>query len=279
MNLDAIKKKLESMQKTSNGGSNNNSSNVKRFKPTIGKQTVRVVPFKFNKEFPFTEMRFYYGIGSKKVIASPLNWGEKDPIAEFAKQLRQTNDKENWRLAKKLDPKVRIFAPVVVRGEESEGVKLWQFGKEVYQDFLNMAADDEIGDFTDIVTGRDVKLNTVGPEVTGTPYNKTTISTSLKESALSEDKNLVEKFINQQPDPLKVFKKYTYEEVKQSLQEWLAPEDSNEEGSISSEPAESFDDETSKSNYSLSKKATPKKSKSAQFDDLFDGEESESSPF
>ena len=44
MNLDAIKKKLESMQKTSNGGSNNNSSNVKRFKPTIGKQTVRVVP-------------------------------------------------------------------------------------------------------------------------------------------------------------------------------------------------------------------------------------------
>ncbi len=71
MNLDAIKKKLESMQKTTNGGSNNNSSSVKRFKPSVGKQTVRVVPFKYNKEFPFTEMRFYYGIGSKKVIASP----------------------------------------------------------------------------------------------------------------------------------------------------------------------------------------------------------------
>jgi hypothetical protein len=28
-------------------------------------------------------------IGSKKVIASPLNWGEKDPIAEFAKQLKR----------------------------------------------------------------------------------------------------------------------------------------------------------------------------------------------
>ena len=78
MNLDAIKKKLESMNKTSNG-SNNNSSNVKRFKPSVGKQTVRVVPFKFNKEYPFTEMKFYYGIGSRKVIASPLNWKEKDP--------------------------------------------------------------------------------------------------------------------------------------------------------------------------------------------------------
>jgi len=144
MNLDAIKKKLESMQKTPTGGSNN-SSNVKRFKPSIGKQTVRVVPFKYNKEFPFTEMRFYYGIGSKKVIASPLNWGEKDPIAEFAKQLRGTNDKENWRLAKKLDPKVRIYAPVIVRGEESEGVQLWEFGKEIYEAFLQMAADEEVG--------------------------------------------------------------------------------------------------------------------------------------
>jgi hypothetical protein len=107
MNLDAIKKKLEMMQsKPTSGGANNQT---KRFKPQIGKQTVRVVPFKYNKEFPFTEMKFYYGIGSKKVIASPLNWGEKDPIAEFAKQLRGTNDKENWRLAKKLDPKKPYF--------------------------------------------------------------------------------------------------------------------------------------------------------------------------
>ena len=54
---------------------------------------------------------------------------------------------------------------LVVRGQEDEGVKLWQFGKEVYQEFLNMAADDEIGDYTDIVGGRDIKLTTVGPEV------------------------------------------------------------------------------------------------------------------
>jgi hypothetical protein len=75
MNLDAIKKKLESMQKPQ--VEDLTTIQTKRFKPQIGKQTVRVVPFKYNKEFPFTEMKFYYGIGSKKVIASPLNWGEK----------------------------------------------------------------------------------------------------------------------------------------------------------------------------------------------------------
>lgn len=272
MNLDAIKKKLESMNKTSNG-SNNNSSNVKRFKPSVGKQTVRVVPFKFNKEYPFTEMKFYYGIGSRKVIASPLNWKEKDPIAEFAKQLRGTNDKENWRLAKKLDPKTRIFAPVIVRGEENEGVQLWEFGKEIYEAFLQMAADEEVGDFTDIMTGRDIKLNTVGPDATGTPYNRTTISPSMKVTPLSSDKATVEKFLNEQDNPLDMYKPLPFDTIKQALQEWLNPEE--EEGEIVSEQAQGFDDEVAetKSNYSLSTKTNTKKSKSEQFDDLFEDDD------
>jgi len=273
MNLDAIKKKLESMQKTSNGGSNN-SSNVKRFKPTIGKQTIRIVPFKYNKEFPFTEMKFYYGIGSRKVIASPLNWGEKDPIAEFAKQLRGTNDKENWRLAKKLDPKTRIYAPVIVRGEESEGVQLWEFGKEIYEAFLQMAADEEVGDFTDIMSGRDIKLVTVGPESTGTAYNKTTIAPSMKTSELSEDSKQIEKWLEEQENPKDMYKPLPFDTIKQALQEWLDPEAEEEE--VATEPADETKEEP-KSNYSLSTKPAAKKSKAEAFDDLFS--EDDDAPF
>ena len=150
MNLDAIKQKLGEMQsQSSNSGGN---SKQLFWKPSVGKQLIRVVPSKYNKANPFTEMMFYYGIGSKRVMASPANWGEKDPIMEFAKQLRNTNDKENWRLAKKLDPKNRVFVPIIVRGEESEGVKLWQFGKLVHEAFLQMASDEEIGDFT-VISG------------------------------------------------------------------------------------------------------------------------------
>jgi hypothetical protein len=274
MNLDAIKKKLESMQKTSNGGSNN-SSNVKRFKPTIGKQTIRIVPFKYNKEYPFTEMKFYYGIGSRKVIASPLNWGEKDPIAEFAKQLRGTNDKENWRLAKKLDPKTRIYAPVIVRGEESEGVQLWEFGKEIYEAFLQMAADEEVGDFTDVMSGRDIKLVTVGPESTGTAYNKTTIAPSMKTSELSEDSKLIEKWLEEQENPKDLYKPLPFDTIKQALQEWLNPEEEEEETAV--EPVDEAKEEP-KSNYSLSTKPAAKKSKAEAFDDLF-GEDDDDAPF
>jgi hypothetical protein len=274
MNLDAIKKKLESMQKTSNGGSNN-SSNVKRFKPTIGKQTIRIVPFKYNKEFPFTEMKFYYGIGSRKVIASPLNWGEKDPIAEFAKQLRGTNDKENWRLAKKLDPKTRIYAPVIVRGEEAEGVQMWEFGKEIYEAFLQMAADEEVGDFTDVMSGRDIKLVTVGPESTGTAYNKTTIAPSMKMSALSEDSKQIEKWLEEQENPKDMYKPLPFDTIKQALQEWLNPEADEEE--VLAEVEDEVKEEP-KSNYSLSTKPAAKKSKAEAFDDLF-GEDDDDAPF
>ena len=273
MNIDAIKKKLESMQtpQTKGGG----QKYPEKFKPTIGKQTVRVVPFKFNKENPFTELKMYYGIGSKKVIASPQNWGEKDPIAEFAKSLRGTNDKENWRLAKKLDPKVRIQCPVVVRGREDEGVLMWEFGKEIYEAFLSLAADEEVGDFTDIMVGRDIKLNTVGPDVTGTAYNKTTISVSIKTSPLSDDEIEIERFLNEQTNPLDAFKPLPFDDIKAALTEWLTPDEDEA-------PAKTFQEEVKeepKSNYSISSKPAAKKSKSDTFDDVFGDDEDDDMPF
>ena len=279
MDLNVIKQRLESLNKQSNNSGGGNNNNL-FWKPSIGKQLIRVVPSKYNKANPFSEMMFYYGIGSKRVMASPANWGEKDPIMEFAKQLRNTNDKENWRLAKKLDAKVRTFAPIIVRGQEDEGVKLWQFGKEVYQEFLNMAADEEIGDFTDIGEGRDIKLTTVGPDVTGTPYNKTSIGPSLKLSPLAGEEEMIKSLLENQADPMKVFKPIPYDEMKLALQEWLAPEGEEEEDSIISEPAVSFDSDEKKSNYSLDTTAKAvKKSKADQFNDLFDEDKSDDLPF
>ena len=269
MDLNAINRKLESFQKTTpNGGNNNN----RRFKPSVGKQTVRVVPFKYNKDYPFTEMKFYYGIGSRRVIASPLNWNEKDPIAEFAKQLRGTNDRENWRLAKKLDPKTRVFAPVIVRGEESDGVKMWEFGKEIYEAFLQMAADEEVGDFTDVMTGRDIKLNTVGPDVTGTPYNKTTISPSMKVTPLSDDSNSVSSWLENQQNPKETYKPLPFDEIKKSLQEWLTPEGEESGDGVTTNVVKE-----EKSNYSLSNNGAAKTTKADKFDALFDDDED--SPF
>ena len=264
MDLSMLKQKLDTLQQKQSTGQKRDYS-LTFWRPTVGKQQIRIVPSAINSKNPFTELKFYYGI-TNKVMVSPLNFGEKDPIALFASKLREEYNKENYVLAKKLDAKTRIFAPVIVRGEEAEGVQMWEFGKEIYEAFLQMAADEEVGDFTDIMNGRDIKLTTVGPDTTGTPYNRTTISPSMKQTQLSSDSNSVETWLDDQQNPKETYKPLPFDDIKAALQEWLAPED--EEGEITSEPAVGFDDEKSESNYSLSTKE--KKSKVDKFDEMFD---------
>ncbi len=238
MDINSIRAKLSALQTQNSRPSGEARKNV-FWKPAVGKQTIRIVPSAYNKSNPFSELYFHYGI-DKNPIISPTNWGEKDPIVEFAKQLRTSKDKESWRLARKLDPKMRVFVPIIVRGEESEGVKLWGFGKEIYMELLSMVEDEDIGDYTDIVSGRDLNLTTVGADTTGTGFNKTTVRARTKESPLTEDQALLQIVLNDQPDPLKVFTRMSFDDMKSVLQKWLAPEE--EEGVISSEPAANFDD-------------------------------------
>jgi len=276
MDLNAIKQRLDNLQSKAAPQQKTDYTTI-FWRPSIGKQQVRIVPSAFDSASPFTELKFYYGI-TNKVMISPLNFGEKDPIAEFATKLRAGEyDKENYILAKKLDAKNRVFVPVIVRGEEDKGVRLWQFGKLIYEELLSMAMDDEIGDYTDIVNGRDFTLETVGPESTGTNYNKTSVRPRMKTSSLSDDKAQVETWLAEQPNPKEVFKRFTFDEMKDALVKWLSPEDAESEGDIVSEPASDFDgdrkdlpwEENSSPNFSLDTSKV-KETKKDQFDSIFE---------
>ena len=268
MDLNALKQKLDTLQSKPQGGQKTDYSLI-YWKPTLGKQQIRIVPSAYDASNPFTELKFYYGI-TNKVMISPTNFGEKDPIALFAGKLREGEyNKENYVLAKKLDAKNRIFIPVIVRGEEDKGVRLWQFGKMVYEELLALAVDDEIGDYTDIVGGRDLTVETVGPEATGTPYNKSSVRVRLKTSPLSEDAALVEKWTNEQPNPKgDLFKRYSFEDMKSALEKWLSPEE-EDSGEVVTAPVAN----TPPSNFSLDT-SKAKQSKVDQFDSLFDSKDS-----
>jgi hypothetical protein len=281
MDLSLLKKKLDGLQQKPSTKEKTDYTKI-YWSPKVGKQQIRIVPSAFTKSNPFTELKIYYGI-TNKVMLSPVNFGEKDPIALFASKLREDYNKENFVLAKKLDPKVRVFVPVIVRGEEELGVRLWQFGKQVYEELLNLAIDDEIGDYTDIVNGRDLTVETVGPESTGTPYNKSSVRVKLKTSPLSENKSQVEKWLEEQPNPTDSFKRYTFEEMKSALEKWLTPEDSAEDEEVINDVSEGSTSESSlpwdeapvakkTPNYALNTSKV-KQSKNDQFDNLFGGDE------
>ena len=92
MDLKEIKKRLEKLN-NKGGGSSDFKNNF--WRPPVGeKSVVRIVPYAHNKDFPFSELYFYFGIGKPRMIALS-NFSESDPIMEFANELRKTNDEDN----------------------------------------------------------------------------------------------------------------------------------------------------------------------------------------
>ena len=219
IDLDAIRRKLNNLQ--SQTGRQDNL-----WKPEPGKQIIRIVPYQHNKENPFNEMYFHYDLGKRNYL-SPVTYGEADPVEEFAQKLRATGKSDDFKLAKKLTPKMRVYVPVLVRGKESEGVKLWGFGKQVYTELLGFIADPDYGDITDVKAGRDVLVEFTPAEGVG-QFPKTTIRVKPNQTAATEDSNVAEKIVNGQKDIYDIFKKQSYDDLKAVLEEWLNPDGEEE---------------------------------------------------
>ena len=270
INLDAIRGRLNKLQSTT-------SKTVEQWKPTPGKHQIRLVPYKFNKENPFIELFFHYGINNKTYL-SPSSFGRPDPIVEFAEKLKRMGDKEDWKAAKKMEPKLRTFVPVLVRGEEGEGVRFWGFGKTVYQEILGYMADPDYGDITDPESGRDITVEVVSAEDSGTSYPVTTIRVKPKETPLAATKAENDKYLNEQKEITDLYSELTYAELKNVLEGWLNPSAaaSEDEKSASAETLSSTanDDDDAPFDTTPSKKAAPAPAKklddvAAAFDDLF----------
>ena len=211
INLDAIKAKLNKLQ-TQITRQNN------LWKPEPGKQQIRIVPYQYNKDNPFQELYFHYDLGKKNFL-SPITHGNPDPVVEFAEKLKSSGNSDEWKLGKKLEPKMRCYVPIVVRGKESEGVKFWGFGKTVYTELLGFIADPDYGDLTDPMNGRDIVIEFTPAE--GGAYPKTVLRIKPNTTPLTTDRNVAEKIAQQQPNLSEIFKEPSYEELKDALTQWL----------------------------------------------------------
>ena len=192
------------------------------WKPTPGKHQIRLVPYKFNKDIPFIELFFHYNINNKTYL-SPISFGRPDPIVEFAEKLKRTGDTDDWKAGKKMEPKLRTFAPVIVRGKESEGVKFWGFGKTVYQDILGYIADPDYGDITDPMNGRDIVLEIVSAEESNAAYPTTTIRVKPSQSKVVETAEGIQSILENQKDITELYSELSYNELKGVLENWLNP--------------------------------------------------------
>ena len=252
MDIEAVRKRLAQLQTT-------NTRTTNLWKPQPGKSLIRIVPYKLQTESPFIELFFHYDLGGKTYL-SPISFGRPDPIEEFADKLKSSGNREDWRLGKKLEAKLRTFAPVVVRGEEGQGTKFWGFGKTVYQELLSIIADPDYGDIADPVNGRDVMVEFLTAEETGANFPKTNICVKPNQTPITDNKALLETVLKEQKDIAEVYQELSYDELAEALNDWLNP---SEDGDDSSTKDETVPASTLKSAVNSTSDA------GSAFDDLF----------
>ena len=252
MDINSIRKRLNQLQTTSNRTSN-------LWKPQPGKQIIRVLPYKHNKDNPFIELFFHFGLNNKTYL-SPITFGRPDPIEEFAQKLKTSGNREEYQMARKLEAKMRTFAPVIVRGEEGQGVRFWGFGKTVYQELLSVIADPDYGDITDPINGRDVLVEFKTAEEIGASFPKTTIRVKPNQTPIVEDKAKLEGILDNQKDITELYQELSYEELTDVLNQWLNPEASDDDDSK---------EETAPVSAVAAESAKTVEDASKAFDDLF----------
>tara|TARA_R110000824_G_scaffold211274_2_gene397280 strand:- start:1953 stop:2675 length:723 start_codon:yes stop_codon:yes gene_type:complete len=190
------------------------------WRPPEGEEaTIRILAFPDNDGQPFKERYFYYNIGNNPGLLSPYQFGKADPFQDLITKLRGDDTKESYELAKKLYPKMRSYAAVIVRGEEDKGVRLWSFGKTVYQDLLKIMLDSDYGDITDVNEGFDIKVSCT--KQPGRMWAETSVRPRPKSTALADNKKQAKEWLDSIPDLDEMYSCKSHEELERIINAWL----------------------------------------------------------
>ena len=214
------------------------------WRPEDGETTIRLVPTADGD--PFKEYWFHYNVGNNPGFLSPKkNFNEEDPLDDLIRQLYREGGEDNTQLAKKLGARQRFFTPVIVRGQEDLGVKIWGYGKMAYKELLSLVLNPDYGDITDPSEGTDLVINYGKP--VGAQFPQTSITPRRKTSPLSKDENKTHEWLDSIPNFEEVFERKTPQEVSSMLDEFLLTQDDAEEVSTESTRYESTDSKTDRS--------------------------------
>ena len=235
INVDKMKQRKAALD---NRGGNRDTF----WRPQDGEQCIRIVPTADGD--PFKDYWFHYNVGNNPGFLSPKkNFGEGDPLDDFVRKLFNEGTEESIKMAKSLMARQRFFSPVLVRGEEEKGVRIWGYGKMVYEQLLNLVLNPEYGDITDPGTGTDLVLHYGKPQGASFPQTKLTPrrrSSVLCDDAVGGDDRCAE-LLESIPDFDTLFERKTPEDVGALLDAYLIGDESTNEETNTTTPPPSTD--------------------------------------
>jgi len=216
-----LAKMREKLAASENGGQSKKDNVF--WKPSEGDQEIRLVPTEDGD--PFKVFHFHYNLGEAArggILCPKRQFGEECPICEFASSLWKENSDESKKMAKGLFVRQRFFTPVVVRGEEEAGVRIWGYGKTIYETLLGLVLNPDYGDITDVDSGVDFTLNYTLPKAKGA-FPQTNLIPKRKSSKLSKSKDQVADILSNIPNINDIFQRKSTEDIKMILESFLSP--------------------------------------------------------
>lgn len=271
LNVDKLRNKLKSFD------SNQKTLEFSKllWKPKEGESTIRIVPYRPNgveQDSPFIELKFYYGLGGGNYLA-PITYGKPDPIQEVIETLRSSGSQEEKTIADKLNATSRTYVPIIVRGEEDQGVRFWGFGVTVYKQLLELMTNSKWGDITSLSEGNDldIKFTKEGKKknAQGKSFPETSLTPDPRKSQVCAPSNkALMEGIRTQLDINKVFPLKSYDELKAIVEKWLNPED-DQNPSVADQEAAATTAAASQSETATATPATTEAAVEADFDAFF----------
>lgn len=213
LDLEAIRRRVAEL-------SGLKTSSIQMWKPQLGEHKIRCLQWKESPDGqPFIERWFYY-LGENAGILTPHQFGKPDPINDLIRKLYSSGKQEDRGLAKKLQPKMRCYTPVIVRGEEDKGVQVWAFGKLVYQRMLGFFLDEDVGDILSPLEGFDLKVSIT--KQPGKQFNDTVVDPARRPTKLHENSKQIETWLNAIPNLDDMYRLKTTQEIETVLNNWLS---------------------------------------------------------
>lgn len=230
IDIEAIKKRLAQIS-----GDRNAASGVQLWKPPVGEHRVRVIPWKgVDPADPFPEKKFYY-LGNFGCLVPSA--GRPDPVDalrrkvfEDAKQGSDAERAEAKALGKQLFPRNYWHVKIVDRAAEEVGPQVWKVSKMQCMRLLGMFVDEDIGDFSSLTEGRDLKVTI--SKTPGKNFFDTTIDPTMKISPLHKDDKKAAAWFDKEIDidALYTHLVRTDAEIEAGLNAWLNG-DTDQQGS------------------------------------------------
>lgn len=151
------------------------------WRPTAGTSTIRIVPNKKDIEWPFYIVYVHGRDYATKIglvnyeFVSPKTFNKEDPSEIFANKLYKQDYENNKQFIKYFSPQKFYYVPVLIKGKESSGIKIWPINTKTYEKIFNIMSTifedegEEVSKIFDLNRGTDLvitKPSSGGVEIT-----------------------------------------------------------------------------------------------------------------